>query len=167
MSQTNTLIWCLGLVTILLFMQPNAGACECIGIFEQGPWACHSTGCSGEYTTETCAGGGCIYGEYCYSTGPTVCCNIHYNLYNVYTGECDPQFVCENCGAFSTHNSSQLSSSNARSPEARVGFEGRLGFPPEAPLLVPDRCRHSYGIYSEEFRLQPRRVSRVQTVGGL
>lgn len=61
--KTTMLLWCLGLFALVLFAQKDVSGCECLGIFERGPYFCHSTGCMGEYYTESCGGGGgCIYG---------------------------------------------------------------------------------------------------------
>ena len=168
MRKKQVLLLLLALFTILLVMAPPAKACECLGVFDQGPYFCQHYNCRGEYYSESCGGGGCIYGERCYNSGQGSCCAfLNYQTYNVYTDDCDPMYVCDNCGLFKTHDSSAEASVNARSYEATIATRTRVGFPPEAPLLVPDRCRHSYGIYSEQLRPQPRRVSRVQTSGGL
>ena len=168
MPKRSIVIWSFALFAAFLLTSSSAVACECLGIWEFGPYHCTSTGCSNYYTDESCGGGGCIYGENCYISGYGSCCGHAYETWNVNKYNCSPSYVCDNCGLFMSHATSQRrTQTTPRVRRAAFVTQYRLGFSPEAPLLVPDHCRHTYRIYSGEPRAQLPRASGVPNIRGL
>jgi len=115
-----------------------ASACECMGIDEE---LVPCAGCPHDfYTLQFCGGDGCIYGEECYISGYGECCQSKYETWNIYTNDCDPLHVCDECGDARIH-----ASSHARGPtRVRSGTEA---FVREA-TLTPNRCT---GVYSPAY----------------
>jgi hypothetical protein len=137
MFKSKLLTLSLGLF-IFLAASALARGCGCLAIDEE---LVPCSGCTYNfYTAEFCGGGGCIYGEYCYVSGHSQCCLTDYQTLNVFTGDCDPQFVCDGCGDVREHAASHKRRAiRSVSPELA---ESALG----EPILVPDRCKRTYGV---------------------
>jgi hypothetical protein len=152
----SKLVFQFGLLFALTLVPVPALACGCQQINDGNPTPC--VGCTYNFYYQQYCGVGCTYG-YCVTTGYGACCKSHFTTLNIDTGSCEHQ-DCGECGQIRDHASSrQLGRSRLQDLHTprNVTLTADKRLQPVSPdeiLLVPDHCRHTYGMaYPQD---QPR-----------